>query len=193
MGLLYLFIVFLGLMIAFLAMPIDVKLSYDTSSEQKTRLRIGCLFGLLNFDLPMSQARHARKKSTSSKPKSKNKAPKSALTMLQSHGFLYRCSRLLRDLFEVIKVKKFRCRVRFGCADPADTGQLYGMLAANFAWAFNHSHLNLQVIPEFDHAVLEGSLHTNLRIVPLKIFLAVLSFALSPITFRAMWAVRGLN
>ena len=64
---------------------------------------------------------------------------------------------ILRDIFP----RKGKIRLRFGLGDPAETGQVLAILAAVYP-VFRG---NLDVTPDFDNAVLEGTAAVSGRVI----------------------------
>ena len=64
---------------------------------------------------------------------------------------------ILRDIFP----RKGKIRLRFGLGDPAETGQVLAILAAVYP-VFRG---NLDVTPDFDNAVLEGTADVSGRVI----------------------------
>jgi len=183
----------LGLFIFVLAVPIEINFSYKSTAKQKTRLQVGWLFGLLLFDLKTSPEKNKPPiTKTTTKATNKTKANKSGLkpmlAILQSEGFVSRFFAMLRAFLSAAEFRDIQFRAHFGFHDPADTGQVYGLLSTGFALIHRCPRLDILIIPVFDRPILESSLQAGLRITPIKMVWAILSFAFSPVTFRALRA-----
>ncbi len=94
--------------------------------------------------------------------------------------------RLLCDLVRKIKLQALDADVTFGCADPGDTGALFGLstpmiIAAN---RVDRAHLSLK--PDFTQPALHGHVEGALRFVPLGVAISILVFAARVFAFERL-------
>lgn len=85
--------------------------------------------------------------------------------------------RFLRDILALIRLERFHCRCRFGCADPSDTGQIFGALAPAIYGTGHTPDFRLEVRPDFSAEILEGEVELALSLVPARLLLPSASFA----------------
>lgn len=90
--------------------------------------------------------------------------------------------RLMADLFGLIHLEHLEVDADLGLADPADTGQLFGVLAALNQSLWPNSRVSIAVRPDFSGPRADGSLDAVLSLVPL---------ALVPPGVRFGWRVFG--
>jgi hypothetical protein len=113
------------------------------------------------------------------------------LAALRIEGFGWRLLRLARDLLRRVYVRDLSLRVRVGLDDPADTGRLWGVVGPLAAALPRPAAARVAVAPEFAREALEIDGRGSVRIVPLRLLLVLLVFALSPVTLRALHAMRA--
>lgn len=112
--------------------------------------------------------------------------------MVRTEAFPRRVLRLLRDLMRQVDIRRLDLDLRLGLDDPADTGRLWGLTGPVAALLTLPSSARIAVTPEFAEPLLHLDAHTEVRIVPAALLGALLTFLLSPVTFRALRAaVRG--
>ncbi len=80
-----------------------------------------------------------------------------------------------------------RCfvRARVGLDDPADTGRLWGIIGP-LTSALYRSRLDVEVSPVFHGPELAFQGAAEVRVVPLQLLGTLLSFGLSPATWRVV-------
>lgn len=89
---------------------------------------------------------------------------------------------LVSALFQTIRLRHFSLDLKFGCADPADTGQLYGMLTPLLYGTSGSHRADLHVVPVFDGAMLKGRATLDLSLIPVR---------LAPPIIRFGWSIFG--
>jgi len=176
------------LLIMLLAVPIDIEYEFNNRLEKKSRTRIIWLFGLINVELKESANDfdiefEKPKKKRRSKSKS---GIKPILAALKSEGFLRRTLKFLKDIFNIAEIKNLQAKLSFGLGDPADTGQLYGLMSPVFAFLYAVPRVNVSFTPIFDRATLDAEINAALRIVPIRFFRAIFRFIVSKEFFRAI-------
>ena len=184
------------LLIMLLAVPIDIEYEFNNRLEKKSRTRIIWLFGLINvelkesandFDIEFEKPKKKRLNKIKKKRRSKSKSGiKPILAALKSEGFLRRTLKFLKDIFNIAEIKNLQAKLSFGLGDPADTGQLYGLMSPVFAFLYAVPRVNVSFTPIFDRATLDAEINAALRIVPIRFFRAIFRFIVSKEFFRAI-------
>jgi hypothetical protein len=189
----------LSLVLFLLAVPIDVDYNYNSREERRSVLLIVWLFGLVKVDANGQEkkqkiTRPKRKFKTKQKPKrrrpkrskeEKIRGLKRMWSALSSEGFIQHILRFILNLFRQINIRTFNLSIRFGLDDPADTGQLYGVIApfALCLQAFPFTTIRIQ--PVFTGVALHTYFKIQVRIVPIRIVWVLIRFTLSLTTLRA--------
>lgn len=84
---------------------------------------------------------------------------------------------LLSDVLSVLRLEHVRCTARFGCGDPALTGEVFGGLAPFIYSAYPSSRFRLDVEPDFGAEVLEGELELALSVIPARLLGPLVRFS----------------
>lgn len=175
-------------LVALLAVPVDVVFAVQRDERFEGRVTIGWLFGVVR--IPVRPA-HARAKPKKAKRARAHRVPRrghNVSAMLRSEGFLGRLVSLFHHLATRIHIRRLRLHVRLGLDDPADTGQLWGIVGP-LAWAVPVPAVaDVAIEPEFTGAVFRFDGEGAVRIVPIEILATLTAFALSPVTWRAFRA-----
>ncbi|MCK8483931.1 DUF2953 domain-containing protein [Aliiroseovarius sp. S2029] len=77
--------------------------------------------------------------------------------------------RLLSDVLGSVRVHKASVDLRFGCEDPADTGQTFGLMAPLIYGTAGMSRFDVRVEPVFDRALLAGRAALDISIIPARL------------------------
>jgi hypothetical protein len=193
--LLFILIGIIALLIFLLAVPIDLEYQFDNQLEKKSSTRIIWLFGLVNVELKKHKHDIELKKSKIPKAKKKRKTTANVksnirpfLVVIKSEGFLKRILKLFREMLTVAEIRQLQARLGFGLGDPAETGQLYGMVSPMFVFMYAMPGVNFVVIPIFDRTIFQVEISAALRIVPLRFVRAILYFIFSIESLRAIKA-----
>jgi hypothetical protein len=87
---------------------------------------------------------------------------------------------LLRDTIAGVHLDRLEAQGRFGLADPAETGMLWGQLCP-LLWAppWRGGRVSLTIMPDFDRPGFSGEGQLALHLVPLRLAWPALRFALT--------------
>lgn len=178
-----------ALVLVLLAVPLAVAFHFEGPGEPGGQLRIGWLFGLARFRVPLSgiSARPAKERE---KP-AKRRDGSAAFAVLRQAAFRQRVYRLVRDVIRAAHLRDFRLRLRVGLGDPADTGRLWALAGPVNAAAQNLRDAEVVIEPEFRGPTLEFETSGRLLLVPLQFLAIAIGFALSPASIRAWRTMRG--
>jgi hypothetical protein len=187
----------LGLVLLVLAVPVDVEFRLEGIEPFTGEVGVRWLFGLVRFRIP-----GPRVGKPTPRPEAKPKAarvrarPKArgrhrnVLAALRQAAFRRRVYRLVRDLVRAVHLHRLRLLMRLGLGDPADTGRLWAVVGPLNAVA-QLRNAELRIEPEFMDPVLEFQADGRLLLVPLRLLILAIAFALSPPTIRAWRTLKG--
>lgn len=168
--------------ILLLSVPVDLAFNVDKDEAFHSSVRVGWMFNLIGKDVKR------KKKPEKERPKGRKRKrrTKPFIAMLRSRGFLRRLVRFVRDIFRISHVREFEIDLRIGLSDPAETGMLFAAVAPVLVQFRIFTPLDIQVLPDFEQAGLQGYVKGDLRIFPIQFIFAGTLFALSPATIRAL-------
>ena len=89
---------------------------------------------------------------------------------------------LARDLIRLVRIETASLDLRFGCADPGETGQIFGLMTPFIYGTGAVPRTHLRVEPVFEGAVFDGRAALDLSLVPAR---------LVPVAVRFGWAAFG--
>lgn len=175
--------------VAVLAIPVDIAFTLQREEKLQGRVTIDWLFGLVRIPV-----RREDNKARPTPPPQKARRTRVRRdlhggAMLRSKGFLARLLRLLRRLWGCIHIRRLRLHLLLGLDDPADTGQLWGVIGPLALLIPVPARAELVIQPEFTGAVLQIDGEGAVRILPIEIIATLFAFALSPVTLRALYAL----
>jgi len=188
--------VLLGLAVLLLSVPVDLCADFQGRNETwRGEARLRWLFGLLDKRLEPGEGKSEEGESDKPKPKRKKKqrdhrrkSGRRALALLRSPGFVRRVLRFVASLLRAARIRTLRLRGRIGLDDPADTGELWGVVGA-LPWALpKPAGAEITLHPDFTEAVFELEGVAHLRVYPAQVLFRAGQFALSPRTIRALYA-----
>lgn len=182
------------LIVAALAIPVDLDVTLERAERFHGTARLRWLFGLIDVALDSNRATGAqperRGRNTSTTEGRGPTTPsrrRRVVAILRTKGLLHRLIRLADDIIHAVRVSHVVARARFGFDDPADTGQVCGGVLPLIAMASSKG-MDVRCTPDFSGAVLRGSCAGTLSVTPLRLLVVILLFVGS----RPVWrAIRG--
>lgn len=178
----------MAVVVAILAIPIDIAFTVQRQDKIQGRVTIGWLFGLVQIPV-QPKGGVARPAAPKKDKRTRKQHGPHTWAMLYSKGFLNRLIRLLRRLRDCIHISHLRLHVLLGLADPADTGQLWGLIGLLALTFPAPAGTDLAIQPEFTGATFKIDGEGVVRIVPIEIMATLIVFTLSPVTLRALFAL----
>lgn len=85
-------------------------------------------------------------------------------------------ARLVAAILRRIRIRALILDAKFGSGDPAETGQLYGMLAPLVYGTLPARRLQVSLEPEFGRAVLSGRAELDVSLVPAALIVPAVRF-----------------
>jgi len=170
----------LVLVAVILLSPIHIRMTASSDPVQKVRVELRLFSARFPRLFAFDSTRHVaddRVASVPAKPKSKTKPKK-------KHRKLPRnLSRLIPEIPSTIKntlrgihIDALRVRGEFGLGDPADTGQVFGMLAP-LIYIPQNPKFNVMLAPNFNTACAHGNAEAALHFTPIRLSLPALKLA----------------
>ncbi len=165
-----------------LSIPIEAKVELESS--QKSRLRLGWLFGLAHKELRRSEKKPGLRKL--GLPRRGNPGDfLRVLQLLRTSGLMAQFFRYMKDIFRQVRFRNLDADLRIGLEDPADMAMLFGAAAATRPFLHLPSGYKYQLEPCFTSENLaEGYLHAAFSIQPIRLIWPSLQLIFSPASFR---------
>lgn len=162
----------LAIVLAALILPLRLELR--VAAEETVRWSAAVRpFGRLGPRIPLNRA--PRRKKRPKTPKTEKPARRSRLrsepmrVARSAMGFV-------ASVLRAIRIDTLRLDLKFGTGDPGDTGQIYGMLTPLIYGAGAGRHVQIDVEPVFDRAVVLGHAALDASVRPIRILWAALRF-----------------
>lgn len=184
-------VVFLGAIIWLLSVPFELRLKYDNQAGGKPEVNLRWLYGLVRVSPEDMQGKRAKpkKKKTDAAGKKRDKSGfKIGLAVMRSQGMVARIQRFIMDCFRSFKVRDSRFMLRFGLGDPAETGEVLGLMAPLFLWMQYNVLPTSRLIPDFDQRIFHINIQTSITTSPLKFIWLGLGLLFSPVIWRGIRA-----
>lgn len=191
----------LALLVALLAVPLQVAFSIHRIEETEGYVRFRWLFGLVRLRLRIPRAGRPRPRSRSA-PRKKAKPPRhkrkkgnarGIFSLLKQPAFRRRVHRFIGDMLAATHARDLFLRLRIGLGDPADTGCLWAIIGPVAGLARNLRFAVVRIEPEFIDPVFEVESRGRFRLVPIQFIALTAAFLLSPPVLPAWWRLRRGN
>ena len=189
-------VIFLSLVVILLAMP--VTLTYQLSWRQtlSADLRLNWAFGLVRTDLSSDLAKARTDKSEAARKRAGgSRKPEGSkpnvLAAIRQPAFRRRILRFVRDVWRAIHKKNVELLIRVGLGDPADTGQLWGVLGPLSGMFSRARDIRIAIEPDFLDATLDVDSSGTVRMIPLRLVIIALGLVISPPVWRGIMLMRA--
>ena len=176
------------LTVLLLLIPIDLAFSYERQEGSRSRMRIGWLFGLIGKELG-GERKRGEKKPKEKKAKKERKSFGGPLVIFRARSFSGRLFLLAKRLAKSVRVRDVEVEFQVGTGDPAETGQLHGLIVPVVALARSSLSPDIRVDPNFVEGPFRGDARGAVRVYPIKLIPPLIAFTLSPATFRGVRAI----
>lgn len=191
----------LGLLVASLAVPVELAFECQGVEPMAARVRVAWLFGSIRFRFAVPRV--ARRSPDSQPPA--GDAPRvpaarpgkpsgnrgRVWTVLRQSEFRQRVLRLIQDLLRAVRVHRLRLQMRIGLGDPAETGWLWAWVAPLAVAARGRRNVQVRIEPDFIDAALAFEASGRVRFVPLRLLALAIGFAFSPPSLHAWRTLAG--
>lgn len=167
--------VIIAVSLAIISTPMTVNAHLKSGQTSKMIISVSVLGGLWVIPLRASQS---VEKSHSKTPRSKRsklgRGPDIDWRLALQAG-----PRLISRILKRIELRTVRAFIHYGCADPADTGLLYGLTVPITILSNRRTNVNLRLEPDFTRACFDGEGDIKARFIPLLILTPLIGFAWS--------------
>lgn len=169
-------------LVLLLSVPVSMAFDIEKDTDLRKSLRLRWLFGLVQKELggPKRPARPKRRKG--------RKGFRVFTRLVTTKGFVKRILVFLKRLIKAVQIRRLQAYLRIGLDDPADTGQLLGIIWPALAFAPSSPSINIAIEPDFQEATLQGYGRGLIRVFPIQLIWIVLRFLVSITTIRAATA-----
>ena len=165
-----------------LCIPVETTISMDTESGKRYSFVLSWMFGIVKKDLGK---RRPEKRKGIKKPAKKRRLP-SLLNidffsqLGNAGGLITRFKDFITGIYRKIKITDISGDLVIGLEDPAYTGMLFAVIGPANALLNLHPRYNVSISPFFDDEnILEGNLHGNVKIQPIRLIGPALKLALT--------------
>lgn len=166
----------LGLAIAVLATPVRLALSLRTAP--RWRLRIAArLLGGLTPAITLHDSARPRKVARPKKKTARKHARADRQTAARALRGLSAAPELAGGLLRRIHLRRLAVDADLGLGDPADTGQLFGLVQALRHALPDSETISVAIRPDFTEARAAGAVDAELSVTPLAFLAPGLRFA----------------
>ena len=167
----------LGILLFFvllLVIPVDLVFCVEKDVDFKSRVRVRWMFGLIGKDI------RGRKRRPEKEKRERKRNVKPFLAMLRTRGFLWKLSKFIKHVFQLLNVRELKLNLRVGLSDPAETGLLFAVIGPTMVCMKSFSSLDVQVEPDFEQENLRGYFKGDLRASPIRFVKPFALFVLNP-------------
>lgn len=173
-----------GAVIVVLAVPVHISVSKDGGGQHGLfSMRIDAFFGLVAKELALGSREH-REPARAAQGARPLRDVRRVAAFVQSRGLLRRARRYAGSIQRAIRVRELVGVARIGLDDPADTGELWGMVGpASVLLARRYP--GFAIVPSFAGEEIDIEGRCRIAVVPLELLATTVAFALSPPFLRA--------
>jgi hypothetical protein len=188
-------VIFLSLIVILLALPVTLTYQLSWRETLSANLRLIWAFGLVRADVspdrtkPKTDKAEAGRKKAGRRGKSKSRKT-NVMAAIRQPSFRRRIIRFVSDVWRAIHKKNVRLLVRLGLGDPADTGQLWGVLGPLSGTLARLRDIRIAIEPDFLEPTFEVDSSGTIRLIPLQFVALVLGLLVSPPIWRGIRSMR---
>jgi hypothetical protein len=188
-------VIFLSLIVILLAVPVTMTYQLSWKQTLSANFRLNWAFGLIRADVSPDQvtSKPGKPEATLAKTDRRGRSPDKKLNFLaaiRQRSFRRRILRFISDVWRAIHKKNVQLLVRLGLGDPADTGQLWGVLGP-LSGAFAHPRdVRIAIEPDFLDSTFAVDSSGTIRMIPLQLAVLTLGLLFSPPIWRGIMLMR---
>jgi hypothetical protein len=165
----------LALLVLVLATPVKLQLAFQARPHRRATVSARLLGGLTPaMGIYDSEERKPARPPSERK---RRKKTKSVMALSRIRRMVAAGPGLLAGLRRPIHVETMTLDAEFGLGDPAETGQLFGMLTPLIYAMPQSPAVSLAVRPNFNERCLRGAADADIRFIPFRFVPPVLRFA----------------
>ena len=165
----------LALLVLVLATPVKLQLAFQSRPHRRVTVRARLLGGLSPAMGIYDSEKRKPAGPQSERKQRKKKKPGMALSRIRR--IVAAGPDLLVGLRRPVHVETMALDAEFGLGDPAETGQLFGMLTPLIYAMPQSPAVRLTVRPNFNERCLRGAADADIRFIPFGFVPPVLRFA----------------
>lgn len=180
-GLLWASVLIVGAIVMLVVTPIRLGFTLRTAPDRRVRVTAR-LFGGLTPAIPIHDSAHAKRQpgTPPAAEKQRQAAPRRRRNRMMR--MVRAAPSLLGRLFRKIRIEKLNIEADIGLEDPADTGQLFGLINALVYSRPDIPRVSIAIRPDFTGRRASGDVDAELSFIPA---------ALAPPGLRFAWTVFG--
>ncbi len=165
------------IVLSVLCMPVRVSVIFDTQNRPAMLFRVALFGGLLPIvsTARRRQKRPAKKQTKAASIQSRMRARRNVAAF--ARRLLRNLPMLVSKIVSRVRLERVDAKIRFGLADPANTGVVYGALMPLLQLIGVTERSSIVLHPDFGHEVFDGQGHIGARFVPIALIAPMLSFA----------------
>lgn len=175
--------------VALLAVPLDVRFALDTARRPAARVQLGWLWSAVHVWLPTTPRVPRTREPRAQKP---TRVIPKARAALGTPGVLDAALGLVRRTFGCIHVHWLHASVDVGFPDPVDTGLLCGVAQTMIAplRLQDRGRVHVELRPDFLDERLDARGDGEVRVVPVELLAVIVRGLFTRPVLRALWAMR---
>lgn len=179
---------FASLLLTVACMPLELALVIDRPASRVVwSASMRAVYGLLKMSFRSDQSKPKETKAPVKKEESANLA---RFRPLLRTGIVQRGVSLLRRLLSRLHFIRGSLEGVVGLEQPSDTGMLWGALFPVLSLLASRPGMHVDVRPEFQEPVVQGTLDVQLRVRPVLLVWESLRALLDPFVLKTLWAMR---
>lgn len=165
--------------------PLDVSFAVERADSTRATIGIRWIFLRYSTGLGGRKGRPGKKGKKTSRT-----GVRQAVRIFQAVPDKFGTVRaFLRRLGRAVRWRGMTGALTVGTGDPADTGQLWGILAPVLIWIDRGPAFDVNVVPNFVETGVTGTLKGEMRVYPSLIVWALVRLLVSPTAVRLALAV----
>ena len=169
----------LALLLAILVSPLRIEFRSETGKAAHYSLALRP-FGRFGPGLTLADSKSAPR---DKKEKPKKMRKKRRLGARRDPRRIIRAAiRLIAEIVGQLHIEELAVDLRFGAEDPAETGEIFGMLTPLIHGTSCHRRMHVTIEPVFDAALFDGRAALDITLTPARLL---------PPLFRFGWAMFG--
>ncbi len=179
-GLLFALAVLAVLALAALVTPVKLEFTMRSSPKQRVKIAARLLGGLTPPIVIHNSDRQGRKekhRQTVVRPRRRERGKTSHQAIARVRRVILAAPHLLADLLRPIRIEQLTVDADIGLADPADTGQVVGLLAPVIYSRLTADVVSIAVRPDFVTPGVSGEVFARLSVTPVAFIAPAARFA----------------
>ena len=188
-------VVFLLFLIVLLAIPLTLTFKVSWRHFFQNEIELKWAFGLVHFRFPPFRPKAPSSEDEELEQKvgrwtRSSSEKRNFFAVIRHQAFRRRIFKYIGDLWYAVHKKNLSLRVRIGLGDPADTGQLWGILGPTVGLLANVRVASITIEPEFLDTTFELDSSGSVRVIPLQMVYMTMLLLLSPSIWQGIRQTR---